>query len=189
MTLLLAVIGDEFGLLGADRLTTVDPGDGRPQYQEENDKLFDVGGCAVGAYGDSPVGFSVPAFIRQSANQRWRAADLAAELSRRRAALSDQGAFGLFLLGSGATRLEVWENPKDGRLPVQLGERTLHLSNRTLHLHYAVPLALSDAAQLRDQLLNLFGQASNNAALGVGPPYEIAEVRVGGNLQITRFQS
>jgi hypothetical protein len=186
VTLLLAVIGDDFGLLGADRLMTVERSDGT-RYLSDGDKLFDVGGCAVASYGTNPAGISVPDFIRQSAHQRWCAADLAAELHRRRAALPDAGAYGLFVLGDNHAYPELWENQIDGSAPVQLSARTLHSNSRRLLVGRWTQLAFSDAAFLRQQLLNIFRQARVNAPLEVGPPYEIAEIRLGKHPQITRF--
>jgi hypothetical protein len=183
---LLAVIGDDFGLLGADRLIAVERSDGA-KHLSDGDKLFDVGGCAVGCYGGHAGGVSVPDFIRQSAHQRWGAADLATELRRRRAALPDAGAFGLFVLGDNHAYLELWENQVDGSAPVQLSPRTLHSSDRRLLVGRWTQLAFSDAGFLRQQLLNIFRQARIHAPLEVGPPYEIAELRLGKPPQITRF--
>jgi hypothetical protein len=182
LTLVLAIALNDCAVLAADRRIAFGPVGG-PYQQAEADKLFNVRGCAVAAFGSSPAGIDVPSLVR-STNSTVPASpkQLAELLCERVQLLSERGTFGLLVLGECGSGFELYEVVSVTASTTQLQSGVLHARGVT---HCAVLPSASCISELRERFLTLFRQAAMQFS-SVGPPFEFATFARGSSAALER---
>lgn len=187
MTLILASILESGAVLAADSRIAHGPS-GEPNQRDVADKLFPVRSCAVASFGTSPANTNIPELILSfDKGPPATPMQLANDIYEKISSLSDQGDFGMLVLGMAEGKPSLCEvKSKQGVVALNIEEgaplsRGVAMSFGNVHFEGSM-------AELQAQFLSVFRQATqqNDA---VGPPYDFATLSLDGSLNISSNDS